>query len=471
MPWIRSKQRGFGNVKALAAVLVAIGGFAPVHQSAVGRQMLHTPGARVWMVEVSFDRTGSGSKRTDDSTPQRKIINTTRKTASEKITIKACGELPGDLYVTDEKRTLSDRTEKESVDEYVEASCWPEDAKNHTQLYVRSKMKPEIKRPGNSSNFMEQSILSPYEGPGLPRLEKWVQAALVFGMKGTWTLIVRYEGYISTLKDSVGRTTFACTGGKTVNESHFRTSQYGAKPNVNSKSSGSGDNRQTTLDMSMPPTQLPRILIESVRLDGNAAAGSKIISEEKPTPANGNYAETLTASWKITSKDNCDDAYQALLNELAFAEAYADKTIRDVAGSIKLYEAMTCLRAYEIFHKHMPPPGEMPCVDTASVDPATGKASDIGVSREEELRKKCAPDVILDAEQAHEKAHLEQRKKYGAAQFSSSDIPFRGRMDQEAYSASAQVYLDWLKKNCPDKDVSKEAKRLWDVKPLGTVKH
>ncbi len=451
-----------------AAVLTAVAGFAPVNLSAVCGQ-LPKPDSRVWMVEVRFDRTGSGNQRADTSTPQRKHVVTTRRTANERITIKACGQTPGELYVTEEKRTLSENTEKETVEEFVEASCWPEEAKHHTQLYVRSKLKPEIKRPGDSSSLKEQTIVSPYAGPELPPLKKWVQTGLAPGTKGAWTLAAFYGGYISTLKDVVTRTTSACSGAKVTNESHYRTSQYGAKPKVTSNSTGSADNKQTTLDMSMPPTQKPRVLIETVRLDGNAVSGQKTISEEKPTPANGNYSETLTASWKIIAKDNCDDIYRALLNELAFAEAYANTNIQDMAESIDHYERLTCLQAYKIFHGRMPPPGEEPCEDTASVDPETGEATNIGATREEELRKQCKPDVILDAERAHEWEHKKQRRKYGAAQMSSTDPHFRGPRDQEAYSASAQEYLNWLKENCPGKDVSEEEKRLRNVKPLGSV--
>jgi hypothetical protein len=373
--------------------------------------------------------------------------------------------------VTEEKRTLSDNTEKEHVDEYTEASCWPEEAKGHNQLYVRSKLKPVIKRPGDSSNFKELAIMSPYAGPELPPLKKWAQVGLARDLKGAWTLAAFYNGYVSTLKDSVTRQTFACSGGRLTNESHFRTSKYGAKPAVTSSSSGSGDNKQTRLDMSMPPTQLSRVIIESVRLDGTTVAGQKILSETKPTPANGNYSETLTASWKITAKDNCDDVFQHLLNELAFVEAYADPMIQHMAESPTHYERLTCLQAYKTYHGHMPPPGETPCVDTASVDPETGKASNVGASREEELHKQCAPDVILDAERAHEGEHVKQRQKYGAARMSSSDLGFRGRMDQEAYFASAQEYLNWIKENCPGKDVSKEEKRLEKVRPQGEFKH
>jgi hypothetical protein len=435
-------------VMALASVIAA------------GEQM-PSPGARIWIADITIDRNGSGARTVDDSTPQRTHTRSATHKTKEVVKIKACGA-GADLYVTEAHRTISESTHEESVDEFVQASCWPEEAKGHTQLYVRSKLKPEIKRPGDSSRTTEDSSWGIHPRSDNPPPNKLAHVQLVRTAPDTYMLMAKYEDYIDLTQDTVTKKKTACTGATATRKAITRFAEMSAQPGVKISRGGDSTNKSDLFEATLPPILSPRILATTVVLDRNRVSDSTRIGEIKPTPSNDEYTETTTGFWSLTVKDACDDVYDSLLQGLAFGEAYADPTIQRSAKSVPEYEAATCARAWEIKHGHKPPAGEEPCVDAGVTDVSTGEVTGDQKLREE-LARSCRPLVIADGGAAHEKTHQKQRKILGP-KMESGDLAVRGMMERQAYARGSEVLLSWLKANCPGRNLSAEEARLEKLK-------
>jgi hypothetical protein len=448
-----------------SAAVAFTAAFLALASAIAGGEQLPSPGARIWIAEIVFHRIGDGTRTVDESTPQRTRTQSATHKADEVVKIKACGAVPY-LYVTEAKRTtLSESTHKESVDEFVQASCWPEEAKGHTALYVRSKLKPEIKRPGDSSRTTEDSAWAICPRSDNPSLDKLAQVSLVRIHADEYQLLATYKDYVKLTKDAVTKATTACTGATSISEDRTRTTAPGGRFDWKRSQSGDDQNKRTVTETTLPPILLPTLFGTTVVLDRNSVSDSTPVSETKPTPANGEYAETTTALWSLTVKDGCDDVHAALLEGLALGEAYADPTIQSSAKSVDEYEAATCIRAWEIMHGGQEPPaGEDPCEDAGETDPRTGKVT--GNERLfEKVARSCKPRVIADSGAAHESMHQVQIRVFGSEMMNTTDLTFRGQRDQEAYAVGAAMLLSWLKANCPGKDLSAEEARLQKITP------
>jgi hypothetical protein len=410
-----------------------------------------------------FHRIGDGTRRIDESTPQRTRTQSTTHKADEVVKIKACGVGP-DLYVTEAQRTLSDSTHKESVDEFVQASCWPEEAKGHTQLYVRSKLKPEIKRPGDSSRTTENSAweICPRSADHFPN--KLAKVRLVRIRSDEHQLVATYEDYIGLTKDEVSEAKTACTGATSTRKTITRIAAVGVVPGVKTSRGGDNTNKSVVMEIMLPPILSPTTFLTTVVLDRSPVSDTTPILEIKPTPANGEYAEKTTVFWSLTVKDGCDDVYDSLLTGLALGDAYADPTIQSSAGSVLEYEAATCLKAYEAKYGKKPPAGEDPCPTASETDPSTGKVTGNEKLREE-VAQACKPLVIADAGAAHESMHQVQIGFFGSKMMDTDDLAFRGMRDKEAYAVGSAVLLPWLKANCPGRDLSALEERLKKIMP------
>jgi len=164
----------------------------------------------------------------------------------------------------------------------------------------------------------------------------------------------------------------------------------------------------------------------------------------------------------LKGESPCPDVYDQLQQDLAYAEAYAEKNVSDFAGSMDEYETLVEDRAYRIRYGVNAPRGE----DSAEIDAATDEQ---GVQHGmEELRQKlraeCKPDIIFESISMHEDIHTNQQEKF--PEYNDNKPRTRGLMEVSAYVADAQMLVDWLRDNCPVTNLSSAESRLQRIEKI-----
>jgi len=174
----------------------------------------------------------------------------------------------------------------------------------------------------------------------------------------------------------------------------------------------------------------------------------------------GHYDETITAEWRFAAKDPCQDVIRQVQDDLAFAEAYADKKIRDFASTLDEYKNLVGDKAYKIIHGKPPSRGQGDYEedDSPFVDPETCEINGLEEYRQK-LADSCRPDIIIESIEAHEQTHQEQCEKFQKEMLSGKPH-IMGMMEVTAYKTGIGVLLDWLETNCPNYDTSRDRTRL-----------
>ena len=174
----------------------------------------------------------------------------------------------------------------------------------------------------------------------------------------------------------------------------------------------------------------------------------------------GHYDETITATWRFTAEDPCQDVIQQVQTDLAFAEVYADKKIQDFASTLTEYEKLVGDKAYKTIHGKPPSRGQGDFEEEGGpyVDPETCEIVGLEEYRQK-LAEKCTPDIIIESIEAHEETHQEQCEKF-QKEMLSGNPHIKGMMEVTAYKTGIEVLLDWLETYCPNYDTSRDRTRL-----------
>jgi len=174
----------------------------------------------------------------------------------------------------------------------------------------------------------------------------------------------------------------------------------------------------------------------------------------------GHYDETITAEWRFAARDPCQDVIQQVQNDLAFAEAYADKKIQDFASTLDEYKKLIGDKAYTIIHGKPPSrqQGDFEEEDSPFVDPETCEIVGLEDYRQK-LADKCKPDIIIESIEAHEETHQQQCEKF-KKEMLSGNPHIKGMMEVTAYKTGIGVLLDWLETYCLTYDTSRDRARL-----------
>lgn len=200
----------------------------------------------------------------------------------------------------------------------------------------------------------------------------------------------------------------------------------------------------------------------------NGCSGSQtLLQEKKPR-----FEQTLTVHWKFKPNDPCPHLIEAIKHDLAYAEAYLDKTTRKKTTDMDKYKCYVDRKAYEILYGSPPPAGVLECDkkpgDTGAgssslggneVDEGLGVGDEIGVdgncnlvneqAYREKARRNCTPEEVVEGIIAHEKTHVNQCKT-DRSRYNANDTAIWGNMEVAAHLIGIDHMLKGLKRLCPE---------------------
>jgi hypothetical protein len=175
-------------------------------------------------------------------------------------------------------------------------------------------------------------------------------------------------------------------------------------------------------------------------------SGSQVLAEEKGEKP-GEMTRTVVAEWSFKPQgDPCEEVYDLLYQDLAWAEAYNDPDLRGMAKDLAEYKNLVGHRAADIYKGYLPP-GMMGASVSMSVDPETCAIE--GLDKAEELvRKRCLPDVILEAVLDHELRHAEQCQQEPEAFRDTENLENRARFELDAHIVGIKRLMKYVEENC-----------------------
>jgi hypothetical protein len=440
--------------------LLAISAFllAPISIASGGGEV--NPEVCIWKGTITLQRKGSGRPVQPKPERGKTVTVSGARTVEENITIDICGQ-PGSMYVKSATRTLQDDYSYSKNEQIQETLCrfpkemlrpgaeWPADHSNYV---------PEKKRPGSHSKAVIENHTKILQEQALPELREKTDIILSlpdparFVISGSQTAFADYQS------DLVDTSYDACAEITSVKEIHERTGALGQAPKSDHKTGNQGWNTQETITHTNPPRELRKEFHTEAPFTGLQLKDSKVIDRIE-TPE---FESTETASWDLKGESPCPDVYDQLQQDLAYAEAYAEKNVSDFAGSMDEYETLVEDRAYRIRYGVNAPRGE----DSAEIDAATDEqGAQHGMEKlRQKLKAECKPDIIFESISAHENIHTNQQEKF--PDYNDGKPRTRGLMEVSAYVVDAQMLVDWLRDNCPGTNLSNADSRLQHLEKI-----
>jgi len=413
-----------------------------------------SPGICIWKGTITIHREGAGQPAQPKPERGKTVTVTGSHTVNETIVIEVCGD-PRDLYVKSVTRELQEDSSNQQNEQVNEALCrfpkemlrpgaeWPE---NH------SKYEPQTKRPGNRRIVNIETHKTILRGFDLPKLRDKTHVTLEFPDAASFAISGSQKALADYRSDHVVKFYDVCAETNSDKEITERTGPLGQEPKSDLKVTNQGWDTLETIKHIRPPQELLEQFGFEAPFTGLHLKDSKVIDRVQTEE----FVSTETASWDLRGESPCPDVYRQLLQDLAYAEAYAEKKIADFAGSIEDYEKLVEDRAYKIRYGVNAPPGE----DSAEVDASTdehGQQSGLEKLRQK-LEESCKPDMIFTSISAHEDIHTQQQERY--PEYNDGKPRTFGLMEVSAYVADAQMLVDWLRENCPGTNVSDAERRL-----------
>ncbi len=431
--------------------------------SSLSAQGAKPPGVTIWDGTVVISRQASAEHKEDKSEGGNISVALETCRVDDVTVIKACGAGPL-LKVYSAERTLVDFVEKSMRFQAASTDCGlPKEAEGHNPLYQEKHFERIIKTPGNKS-FRSEKMHTSLAG-GKP-LEDTTTVTLMLMPGGAYLLSAKSFPMVRHLQDHIYEDYNACNGKTTRKEHHIRPAKGPQPLSKSIESLKPGGDRVTVTHQSLPLLPLPAGVAGEGVVSGPVLEGRVELIETK-SKVKGGYEEKTISTWEFAEKDPCEDAYQRLLEDLAWAEAFVDadiqeqvEDIRNTERRIKTYEQLVDRQVYRILHGKEPPKGELTDTD-ASVDGASGEAKGLEELKER-LARECKPSVIYESIEKHEKTHQKQFDKF-EEEYNSGDVEIYGLMEVTAYLAGIQVLMDWLEVNCPEKDLADAKRRVRQI--------
>ena len=218
--------------------------------------------------------------------------------------------------------------------------------------------------------------------------------------------------------------------------------------------------------------------------DAKGSRGSEVLSQDDLQQEGGSYRRTVTVKWNFEPNDPCLRLAEMIANDLAYAEAYLDKTVRQKAGEqyekdfekaielektqdnvkrpdpIEIYKCHVDRYAYERLNGSPPPGDQLNCEDPQQVG---GVGDEIGASAgcsvvdeqayRENAKRSCTPEEGVAGIIAHEKTHTQQCQS-DPGNYSSTDPAMWGGFEVAAHLIGINEMLKGLKRLCPNDDTS-----------------
>jgi hypothetical protein len=408
----------------------------------------------IWKGTITIRGEGSGKPVQPKPVRGKTVTVSGSHTISESIAIEVCGD-PKELYVKNVTRTLQDDSTHQQNEIVDQALCrfpkemlrpgaeWPE---NH------NKYEPQLKRPGNRSMVNIEIHKTILRGLDLPKLRDNTHVTLEFPAPGQFAVSGSQKAWADYRSDHGVKFYDVCAETNSDKDITERTGPLGQEPKSDRTVANNGWDTHETIQHISPPQELLKQFDFGAPFTGLQLKGSEVIDRIQTQE----FVLTETATWDLRGESPCPDIYRQLLQDLAYAEAYAEKSMSDFAGSIEEYEKLVEDRAYKIRYGAAPPRGE----DSAEVDASTdehGQQSGLEKLRQK-LEESCKPDMIFTSISAHEDIHTQQQERY--PEYNDGKPRTFGLMEVSAYVADAQMLVDWLRENCPGTNVSDAERRL-----------
>ena len=418
----------------------------------------YTLDARIWTGEITIERIGAAYVERDNGHTNAAVIRTYHESRQtyDKWRIKACGEA-GNLHILAVKAELSENSEIRSTFKERSRDC--------------NVKKPDLKKPGNFGRSTEIGRVSRYEGPDCPPLEKQFTVQLMVWPGGRYRLWVNGYAYASNQLDKSEYEKFVCDGHTKKVEFHQQTIGINEKARSTTRDEGDGDNVHSIQTSLTPATKVPAGFGFEGKLKGGSIADSMPISEIK-AKTKGGYHEKTTASWTFTARNPCEMVYQRLMQDLAWAEAYADTKLRDFYDNNEDYKKAVNLRAQKNYSGAFPAGGNGGHNDDKTEDDKTETEMTTNCNCEiekeeafkEKVKRECRPYILFKAVKQHEKRHVAQCLSQGRQVFCGKSPNIVGPNEVDAHIAGMKQYLSWLKENCPNYDTTAVKKRIKELK-------
>lgn len=429
---------------------------------------------RIWKGQV--DVVLKGSQEISDEQIRENSSYTfhhTRK-LSDVLQIKACGAA-GQLAVTAVTRDLSEKRDLEKKAISARSGCDPNDPSGRAPMQYVS--------PGGWNERTVRERISIYTGKGSVPVEKGatVMLTLVPGMG--YQLHAGHDTMASLEQDEVDKDHDACTQKTKILESHTRT----VAPDQPARVEKSADGRKTWIYFQ--PMRRPQVVMGKGKIAKDRIEKPTFTYSEVEAKKKTQYGEKTTASWSFEATSPCPEVYQNLLFELAAAEAYADRGLRDFASDPGDYDKKIDWKIKQTFTGKPAGSGQEGSVEKSfplAVDKnceivrVAGEGDGSKLLRgdeaiqayEEQQAKACEPEIVTEATIRHEKEHVSQCQG-DKARFTPTDnkakIQSMGQSELSAYLVSARILLGFLEDFCQDEglDLAGPRERLGQLEAFG----
>ncbi len=383
----------------------------------------------------------------------------------KEVTFKVCIR-DGGVLVSDTQHAFSVTDEHDYQSRYLKTDCTPIHRSRDTRI--------DIRRPGSwtqNTRKMTQVFLFPEKANKIYNLglSPWVKfipvsverpkggaSGVVGGLaKG----IYRIEASTYYLQASSGymehKIHNICKDTETLEVAQFFPSEFGKKE-PSGQVSRLGN---TTRTIAYNPFKKESLSAEwNIHYDPKGTTGSAVLLPVKSQNKEASYEKTVSAKWSFEPADTCQDLVEAILHDLAYAEAFQDPFA--LRQEPKRYRCYVDRVAYKILNGHWPTQPELQCdKDLPDEEVPQGVGDEIGVNGKCELINKttylekakrgCVPDEVVAGILAHENTHIEQcRRDQGLF---NSDHPEVWRdMEVSAHLVGIAEMLKSLKQLCPN---------------------
>jgi hypothetical protein len=207
--------------------------------------------------------------------------------------------------------------------------------------------------------------------------------------------------------------------------------------------------------------------------------GGQVEETERRSDIKGGYEVKTTSRWQFKAKDPCQEVYNKLMNDIAYAEAYQNpknqeklNEIKDLKERFKTYHKRIDKQVYRTLYGEEPPEGELSETD-AETGGGEEKLEEWLKKYKEKLADECKHDILYKALEEHEFEHVRQGKTYYQSKFFHGTTVIYGRLEVTAHLVGIHILKDWLERNCPEIKMSEanaRIKRIEDrIQPKSTA--
>jgi hypothetical protein len=299
-----------------------------------------------------------------------------------------------------------------------------------------------------------------------------------------YQLSATHDTMVSYEYDEVDKAHDACANKTKILESHSRT----IPPDQPGRVERSEDGLKTWVFA--PPKPRPQAVMGDGKVTKDKIEKPTFVYHEVDAKEKTQYREKTTASWHFVATSPCPEVYQNLLFELAAAEAYADRGLRDFASDLGDYDKKINGKIRQTFTGKPAGSGQggssaenFPLAvneDCEIVRPADGgdgsemlRGDEAIRTYEEQHARACKPAIVAEATVRHEKEHVSQcegdRARYSPTG-NKAKIQSMGQSELSAYLVSARFLLSFLEDFCQDEglDLAGPRQRIGELEAFGS---